>query len=192
MKAYVCWTMSNFEAVWRMYKANSLEEAEQLVLDRTIKRGECEIEKLMNINKELEDRSTKDILIDECGLEVKEFVYDENIWKKVKAKVKYYADIATGKQTSELPNLQDWVKYWHYEHITPKVLYIANRMLMNMNNYIVEDTEDGLKPLTSHLDNKALGDVLSMYMNIFCLNSEHPIEANIILEMCLSPEITKV
>jgi len=79
MKAYVCWTMSNFEAVWRMYKANSLEEAEQLVLDRTIKRGECEIEKLMNINKELEDRSTKDILIDECGLEVKEFVYDENI-----------------------------------------------------------------------------------------------------------------
>lgn len=170
-KIFVAYTMSNFEALYTVLRAESIEQAAKVltviynnvfenVYDDEICENMTDMEKLKLV-----------------GIEIKEFAYDLSVMKKTLAVIDRYK--LTSLKGSE-SKVNDWVKSFGYVNITSDSITAAIAILRFPQNFLSDDEENGLNKMP-----KAVELVVNKYMDIFCLEekyAEFSVEANVVME----------
>lgn len=175
---FVAYTMSNFEAMYRVYDKANIEQVRRYIIESEYPYDSEEEE------QELKGLSDEEMLT-RVGIEVKPFRFEVNIFDRAKAAIERYIAIAIGRVIPDYPKMKEWVIPFGYHTLTDNDVTFAELVLHNMEKYLDSDTWSGL---SEELVEAEPLKVINKYMDIFCLehkSAEFSIEANYYLEKAL-------
>jgi len=162
MKKFVAWVMSNFEAMWYIFEA---ESAETVLAKLADSQGEY----------------AEDNLVD--GVKLLEFLPDK--FKMAVDAVKRYKDYVK-PDTGDDENYKmtkEWLESFHYKTVTDEHIQKAQEMLETGFEGAIDENGE----VEIDKDDNEVRTVLDMYFNVFCLGeyATRSVEMNVAMEIGL-------